>query len=122
MTALPHSLAAHLDAEEHAHHEITWLKKYLFSTDHKTIGIQFLFMGLIFFVVGGMLATVIRWQLAWPSDGWVSPEPPGHPIPILAKLLWPVTDSAGVIHGGGMPPEFYNVVFTDRKSVVYRKR
>ncbi len=118
MTALPHSLAAHLDHEEHAHHEIGWLKKYLFSSDHKTIGIQFLFLGLIFFVVGGMLAMVIRWQLAWPSDGWVDATHPGHPVPILAKMLWPVKDAAGVIHGGAMPPEFYNVVFTMHATIM----
>src|SRR3954452_23343647 len=117
MTAIPHpittpaDLHAHADAH-HAHHEISWLKKYLFSTDHKTIGIQFLFLGLTFFVIGGLLAMLIRWQLAWPSDGWVDAAHPGHPVPILAKLLWPVKGTDGVIHGGPMPPEFYNVVFS----------
>ena len=48
--------------------------KYVFSHDHKIIGIQFLFSGLIFFVLGGLLAMAVRWQLAWP---W-------KPMPILS--------------------------------------
>src|ERR1051326_2247620 len=82
MTAIPHPLAGALHddhAHEHAHHEeLGFLKKYLFSSDHKGIGIQFLFMGLFFFVIGGLLAMLIRWQLAWPSD-------PNHPVPILGR-------------------------------------
>ena len=38
--------------------------------DHKIIGIQFLFMGLLFLIVGGLLAMLIRWQLAWPQRCW----------------------------------------------------
>ena len=60
MTAIPHPLAAHhhddAHAHGHGHEEIGFFKKYLFSADHKVIGIQFLFMGLFFFVVGGLLA------------------------------------------------------------------
>src|SRR5262249_64253 len=110
MTAIPHPIStphahdhAHTGHGEHAHHEISWIKKYLFSTAHKTIGIQFLFLGLTFFVIGGLLAMLIRWQLAWPSD-------PNHPVPILGKLLgWP---------GGAMPPEFYNVVFSMHATIM----
>ena len=72
MTAIPHPLTPHghddAHAHGHGHHELGFLKKYIFSTDHKIIGIQFLFMGLMFFVVGGLLAMLVRWQLAWPSD------------------------------------------------------
>jgi heme/copper-type cytochrome/quinol oxidase subunit 1 len=123
MTAIPHPIAhPHDDAHgEHAHahhHEIPWLKKYLFSTDHKTIGIQFLFLGLTFFVIGGLLAMLIRWQLAWPSDGWIDAAHPGHPVPILGKLLWPVKGPDGAIHGGPMPPEFYNVVFSMHATIM----
>ena len=51
-----------------AHPEVGFLKKYVFSIDHKIIGIQFLFLGLMFMVVGGLLAMLIRWQLAWPDE------------------------------------------------------
>ena len=42
------------------------LRTYVFSLDHKIIGIQFLFSTLLWFVVGGLLALGVRWQLAWP--------------------------------------------------------
>src|SRR5436309_13503899 len=93
MTAISHPLEPshnHSDAaahdHAHAHEELGFLKKYIFSADHKIIGIQFLFIGLMFFVIGGLLAMLVRWQLAWPD----STLTPGHPVPILGKLLnWP---------------------------------
>ena len=60
-----HSHAAH---GEHHHHEPGFWSKYVFSTDHKIIGIQFLFSTLLWFLVGGLLALGIRWQLAWPWE------------------------------------------------------
>src|SRR6476469_4066071 len=106
MTAIPHPLShshSHDDAHAHAHHEIGFMKKYIFSTDHKIIGIQFLFMSLLFFVLGGLLAMLIRWQLAWPND-------PTHPVPILGSLMgW----SKGV-----MPPDFYTMVFSMHATIM----
>src|SRR5258708_30097950 len=106
MTAIPHSLNHahdHADAHDHAHghEELGFLKKYIFSGDHKIIGIQFLFMGLMFFVVGGLLAMLVRWQLAWPSASLT----PGHPVPILGNLLWPNNQ-------GYMPADFYVMAFS----------
>src|SRR5438445_6014292 len=90
------SPATHGQAGEHGGHgsagghpEIGFLKKYVFSIDHKVIGIQFLFMGLMFMVVGGLLALLIRWQMAWPDDQTQGRE---HPVPILAKALWSSVD------------------------------
>ena len=61
---------------EHAshHHEESFISKYIFSLDHKTIGKQFLIYGLIMFFLGGGLALLFRWQLAYlknryPSSG-----------------------------------------------------
>ena len=52
----------------HSHHqEIGFWRTYIFSTDHKMIGRQFLFMGLLMLIVGGLLAMMVRWQLAWPE-------------------------------------------------------
>ena len=96
-------------APDHGHdphvHEDTRnvFQRYVFSTDHKVIGIQFLFSGLIFFVVGGLLAMAVRWQLAWP---WA-------PVPILSQWLW--SDPS---LGYRMPPEFYNKLFTMHASVM----
>ncbi len=77
------------------------LVRYVFSSDHKVIGIQFLFSGLIFFVVGGLMAMAIRWQLAWP----------GSPMPVLSRWLW-------ADQGYRMPPEFYNKLFTMHGSIM----
>src|SRR3954466_5250265 len=108
MTAIPHPIpAVHDHAHGHAeHHEVPFLKRYIFSADHKVIGIQFLFMGLFFFVVGGLLAMLIRWQLAWP-DAVLTP---GHPVPILGKWMgWP---------GGYMPADFYTMVFSMHATIM----
>ncbi len=48
------------------HHHPSFIKKYIFSTDHKMIGIQFLITTLIMLLLGGSLALGVRWQLAWP--------------------------------------------------------
>src|SRR5215204_3236104 len=63
----PHMSVSHsTTAPAHAHHEPGFLGKYLFSQDHKIIGIQFLFTSIIFLGVGGLLALLVRIQLAWP--------------------------------------------------------
>jgi cytochrome c oxidase subunit 1 len=52
-----------------AHHEdLSFIRKYIFSTDHKIIGIQFLFASLAFLVLGGVLAIMLRWQLGFPGQ------------------------------------------------------
>src|SRR5438045_802130 len=43
-----------------------FLGQYVFSRDHKIIGIQFLITTLLMFLLGGALALAVRWQLAWP--------------------------------------------------------
>jgi len=51
------------------HHEpTTFLLKYVFSTDHKVIGMQFMFASLLFVILGGLLALGVRYQIAWPSQ------------------------------------------------------
>ena len=52
-------------AEGHGHAMSFW-SKYVFSKDHKVIGIQFLFSTLLWFGIGGLLALAVRWQIAWP--------------------------------------------------------
>jgi cytochrome c oxidase subunit 1 len=87
----------------HEHgHELNFINKYIFSTDHKIIGIQFLISSILFFLLGGLLALGVRAQLGWPTAE----------IPIIGKWLWP--GSAG----GRMPPDFYNMLFTMHASVM----
>lgn len=85
----------------HAHPELSFLRKYIFSEDHKIIGIQFLFSGLIFLFIGGLLALLVRIQVAWPYGT----------IPILGKLF-------PVGWGEKMSPEFYTMLFTMHASVM----
>src|SRR6266542_3454708 len=52
-------------------------RRYVFSVDHKVIAKQFLWAGLLFLLVGGTLAMLIRWQRAEHRHGpiWKRPLP-----------------------------------------------
>ena len=92
-------------------HQLSYIKKYLFSTDHKVIGLQFLFLGLFFLVVGGLLALVVRWQLAWPNGN----VPGGYrPVPVLSTMLWGGTPDKPAV----MPSEVYNQFFTMHATIM----
>ncbi len=54
-------------ATVHTTHEQTFVSKYIISFDHKMIGKQFLMYGLIMLLLGGALALMVRWQLAYPE-------------------------------------------------------
>ncbi len=72
-TATPQTAALPQHAEE-----LSFLRSYVFSTDHKVIGKQYLSLGLFMALVGGFTAYLIRWQLAWPETavpGWDYVEP-----------------------------------------------
>jgi len=76
-----------------AHSQLGFWRRYVFSTDHKTIGIQYGISALIFLFFGFSLMMMMRWQLAYP----------GQAIPILGGLLpdaW--------VDQGAMLPDFYN--------------
>jgi cytochrome c oxidase subunit 1 len=53
----------------HDHEPQSFISKYVFSFDHKTIGKQYLILAMSMAVVGGLLAMLIRLQL-----GWMTPE------------------------------------------------
>ena len=55
----------------HHEHELSFLRKYIFSTDHKIIGIQFLLLSLLGLLFGGVLALAIWPGLAVPLDAQV---------------------------------------------------
>ncbi|HUG39764.1 MAG TPA: cbb3-type cytochrome c oxidase subunit I [Longimicrobiales bacterium] len=87
------------------HDDRSFVRKYIFSTDHKIIGIQFMFMSLFFLLVGGLLAAVIRWQLGWPSN----PE-----MPLPGGGLLPET----MVNQGIILPEFYNSAVTMHGTIM----
>lgn len=54
--------------EDHAeHHEMGFWGKYVFSRDHKAIGMQFMMTALFMLFIGGGLALTLRMRLAWPE-------------------------------------------------------
>jgi len=87
----------HTHAAEHEHHELGFWRKYIFSTDHKVIGIQYGLCGLVFLFFGFCLIMIMRWQLAYP----------GQALPVLGKWL-PYFFGAGSMPDGKLTPEFYN--------------
>ena len=85
---------------EHGHHEshdhgepLGFWRKYVFSVDHKTIGVQYTITSLLFLLFGFSLMMLMRWQLAYP----------GSALPLLGSLLGDKR-----MPGGVMLPEFYN--------------
>jgi cytochrome c oxidase subunit I len=76
MAAVAHA-EIHVDAHEHAHehHEPSFIRKYIFSEDHKTIAKQYLISGIVWAFLGGLLSMVFRLQLAYPGMdlGWLKP-------------------------------------------------
>ncbi len=59
---------------EPKHKPTTWRTYFSFSEDHKVIGIQYLVTSFIFYLIGGILATVVRAELATPQVDLVSRE------------------------------------------------
>lgn len=72
------------------HHEEGFLRKYVFSVDHKVIGIQYGVTSLAFLFLGFCLMLMMRWQLAFPDE----------PVPVLGTLVDPkMYNSFGAMHG-----------------------
>ena len=59
---------AYQDLQPIHHDPTSFAKKYLFTTDHKVIAKQFLWSGIVFLGVGGLLAMAIRYQWAYPGE------------------------------------------------------
>jgi len=68
-TVAPHAVLDHIHPEP-----TSFIRKYIFSIDHKVIGIQYMITGMIFFVFAGLLAELIRVQLMHNDGRFVSPE------------------------------------------------
>ena len=71
------------------YHKENFLTKYIWSTDHKIIGLQYGITALLWLLFGFILMLIMRYQLAYPET----------PIPIVGALLG---------EGGLLPPEMYN--------------
>ena len=93
---------AHHDEHHMHHHKETFITKYVFSQDHKTIGKQFLVTGIIWAIIGGLFSVLFRLQLGFPDQTF----------PILETFFG---DRAA---GGRIHPEFYYALITMHGTVL----
>ena len=87
----------HGQAHDHAHEahpKQSFIYKYIFSTDHKVIGIQYGLTSLVFLLAGFFLMMVMRWSIAYPDK----------PMPFIGTLLGDRWAPGGVVS-----PELYNM-------------
>ncbi len=83
-----------MSQSNHDHHpELPFWQKYIFSVDHKVIGIQYGITSLFFLLFGFCLIMLMRWQLAYPEQA----------LPVIGGLFGDAR-----MPGGVMLPEFYN--------------
>src|SRR3954463_4379565 len=50
------------------------LHDWVTTVDHKKIGIMYILMAVVFLVVGGIQAVLLRWQLLWPRNNFLGPD------------------------------------------------
>ena len=91
---------------QHAVHQhaapTSFIRKYVFSLDHKVIGKQYYGLALVAVFIGMVLSWLMRIHLGWPA--W--------PIPLLDKL------SAVGAPGGVMTPEYYLSLMTMHGTIM----
>ncbi|MBP7556210.1 MAG: cbb3-type cytochrome c oxidase subunit I [Chitinophagaceae bacterium] len=92
----------HDEHNGHGHHHQSFVSKYVFSMDHKTIGKQFLITGIVWAIIGGLFSVLFRLQLGYP----------GQTFPILETFFghW--------AEGGIIKPEFYYALVTMHGTVL----
>src|SRR5437773_4479627 len=70
------------------------LHDYVTTVDHKKIGILYILMSLVFLVIGGIEAVLMRWQLMFPRNS----------VPAALQWLYPPD--------GFLRPDTFNQMFT----------
>src|SRR5882672_8911180 len=86
----------HPSIHEAHHQDLGFWRKYVFSTDHKIIGIQYGVTALSFLLFGFFLMLMMRWQIAHP----------GMAVPLVGPLLASIFgDDAAK---GAVSPNLYN--------------
>ncbi len=88
-------------AHEAPHHQ-SFIRKYIFSEDHKMISRQFLITGIIWAVIGGLFSVLFRLQLGYPDATF----------PFLEDILgrW--------AQGGKLDQEFYYALVTMHGTIL----
>lgn len=92
----------HHNGNGHHHHKQSFITKYIFSQDHKTIAKQFLITGIIWAVIGALFSVLFRLQLGFPDQTF----------PFLETLFgkW--------AKGGRIDPEFYYALTTMHGTIM----
>jgi len=92
----------HDEHHGHHHHEESFVSKYIFSQDHKTISKQFLITGMVWALIGGLFSVFFRLQLGYPESTF----------PWLEDILgrW--------AEGGRIKAEFYYALVTMHGTVL----
>lgn len=83
------------DDAHHGHHE-PFITKYIFSTDHKVIGIQYAIGALFFLLFGFSLVMMMRWSMANPDQA----------VPLVGGLLEKAFGEDA--QGGAISAQLYN--------------
>jgi len=96
-TGTQEAVEVHHDEHEE-HHAHSFWRTYVFSTDHKVIGMQYGFCGLAFLFFGFCLIATMRWSMAYD----------GQAIPFVGPMLEALLGN-NVAPGGVMSAELYNV-------------
>src|SRR5438045_7596414 len=95
MQASAHAIS-HPGTHEHHDEDLGFWRHYVFSTDHKIIGIQYGFTALCFLFFGFCLMLMMRWQIAHPSE----------PVPVVGPLLASIFGDMAA--KGALSPDLYN--------------
>ncbi|MCI0489064.1 MAG: cbb3-type cytochrome c oxidase subunit I [Blastocatellia bacterium] len=79
-----------------------FIRKYIFSTDHKVIGIQYWFLALFSVILGMLLSVLMRLQLGWPGEEFG-----------FLKTIFPTA-----AEGGTITPDLYLSLVTMHGTVM----
>lgn len=96
----------HAHDHAHDHHEPGFWRKYIFSTDHKVIGIQYGLSGMIFLLFGFFLMMVMRWTIAYPGTPMPGMLALGH-LPLVGDFFKNWVEQWAP--GGIVSPALYNM-------------
>src|SRR5437763_13713491 len=95
----------HGHAEHAAHHHgppTSFIRKYIFSINHKVIGIQYLLLAAFSVFVGMIMSVLMRLNLTWPD----------HKSPLLGSLFHTAAPA------GQIAPEFYLSLVTMHRTLM----
>ncbi|MCH2172113.1 cbb3-type cytochrome c oxidase subunit I [Myxococcota bacterium] len=86
------SVGSEPTAHEDHHHEQSFWSKYVFSTDHKVIAMQYMATGVVMGLIAGFFAYAFRMQLAFPGM-----DVPGFGIVTPADYVSLVTNHGSIM-------------------------